>query len=766
MRVIYKIARLELSNLFFSPVAWFLLVVLVFIMGYDFTGKMAELTRSQEYGSNLFALSSNIFYGLSGMWNMLKTILYFSMPLLTMGLISQEYGLGSIKLLYSSPISTRQIVLGKYLGIMFYGLLVMLLLSVYVIVSACVIEHFEWKVVLTGLLGLYLLWALYAAIGLFMSALTNYQIVSAICMLAMLFLLKWVSSTGQEYPFIRDITYWLSIESRADNFIKGLICSEDVLYFIILSIMFLCFTVLRMQLKRQRCPMWNKVVRYLVVFVGAMLLGYLTSRPMVKFYYDSTYTKANTLSEASQEIMRQLDGGLKITTYSNLLGSDFRLMPRNIRRDMNRYESFVRFKPEMELDYVFYYEADTASLQYKHYYGNRSVEEAARYVTELTEDNLRWYLTPEEIAKNADVVEHDFRFICVLERENGQKAYLRSFNDTRRLPSEKEISAVLRGFVKHIPRIGFLTSRTTRSIETKNNEDYYMLADGGDRYSLVSQGFSLKSVSFEKDKDYILDSLDILMVMDPKEAYTGEEMELLREYVSRGGNLVLGVKPHSHEYVKLLANDLGISFEDGILVQTPQKGIPGNVVSCEMAPGAENGFSRYFNTRQTSNYTVPGGTPIKITGNTDFRYIPLLVTKDKNAWNEQQTIDFVNEIPECDPKQGEVMGEKMTMVALTRLVGEREQRIVVFGDADMISMGELGTSRRGVSSANSVLIDAFFGWLVYDELPLRVGHPRPIDNTLELTIAGASVLTIVLKWILPLAILIGGILSLLRRKRK
>ena len=120
MRVIYKIARLELSNLFFSPVAWFLLVVLVGIMGFEFTGKMEALARSQAYGGSLFAISSNVFYGLQGMWLTMKTILYLAMPLLTMGLISQEYSLGSIKLLYSSPISTRQIVLGKYLGILFY----------------------------------------------------------------------------------------------------------------------------------------------------------------------------------------------------------------------------------------------------------------------------------------------------------------------------------------------------------------------------------------------------------------------------------------------------------------------------------------------------------------------------------------------------------------------------------------------------------------------------------------------------------------------
>ena len=766
MRVIYKIARLELSNLFFSPVAWFLLVVLVFITGYQFTGRLEELSRAQAYGSGLYALSGNLFYGLNGLWVTMKQILYFAMPLLTMGLISQEYGLGSIKLLYSSPISTRQIVVGKYLGIMMYGLLVSALLCVPVAVAAVVVENFEWQAVLTGLLGLYLLWGLYSAIGLFMSALTNYQLVSAICMLVTLYLLKWVSGVGQEYPVVRDITYWLSIESRADNFIKGLICSEDVLYFVILSAMFVSFTVLKLRLKRERHSGWAKAGRYAAVFLAAMLLGYLTSRPMVKFYCDSTYTKSNTLSETSQEIVNGLEGGLTITTYSNLLGYDYRLTPRNVRRDMDRYENFLRFKPETKLRYVFYYAADTASAAFKHYHGNRTVEEAARYTADFAKDNLRRYLSPEEIAKNADVVSHGYKFLSVVERENGQKAYLRAFNDTRRLPSEKEISAVLRRFIKPAPRIGFLETNTERRLSGRGNGDYHSLADEGHRFSLVNQGFDVFSVRLPEDRSVVLDSLDVLMVSDPSGDYAPEVMETLREYVRRGKNLILAVKPDSYERVAPLASDLGLSFEPGILVETPREEVPANVVSCEIPEAGQAGYSRYFNVRQFANYTVPGASPIVVKGAGGFTYTPTLVTKDKRAWNERQTIDFINERATADTLHGERVGERTVMVSLTRTVNDREQRIVVMGDADLISEGELGSSRRGVSSANGVLTDGIFGWLVYDELPLRTGHPRPIDNHLSLSMGGASAVTVVLKWAFPAAILVFGAFVLARRRRK
>ena len=114
MRVIYKIARLELVNLFYSPVAWLLIVFQVFVLSSMFTKSFDDMTLYERFGAQEFyGISESIFYGLGGMWRMMKTLLYVIMPLLTMGVISQEFNRGSVKLLFSSPISSRQVVLGK-----------------------------------------------------------------------------------------------------------------------------------------------------------------------------------------------------------------------------------------------------------------------------------------------------------------------------------------------------------------------------------------------------------------------------------------------------------------------------------------------------------------------------------------------------------------------------------------------------------------------------------------------------------------------------
>ena len=105
-----------------------------------------------------------------------------------------------------------------------YGLVLIGILCVMIIFNLFTIENMDYGLVFTGLLGIYLLICAYAAIGLFMSCLTSYQVVAAIGTLALLAALNFVGGMWQGIDLIRDITYWLSISGRADELIAGLIC--------------------------------------------------------------------------------------------------------------------------------------------------------------------------------------------------------------------------------------------------------------------------------------------------------------------------------------------------------------------------------------------------------------------------------------------------------------------------------------------------------------------------------------------------------------
>ena len=230
MKKIFRIARLELSIMFYSPIAWLVLVLFIIQTGITFTELLYSQETNQQLGRPLNVLTKVLFAGEDGILAKVQRTLYLYIPILTMGLFSRETSSGSIKLLLTSPVTSLQIILGKYLSMLVYGLILSLILASFIFTGAISIEAIDVKFVLGGILGVYLLIAAYAAIGLYMSSLTTYQVVAAVSTLAILAVLNFIGTIGQEYDFIRDITYWFSISGRTDNLVNGLISSNDIFW--------------------------------------------------------------------------------------------------------------------------------------------------------------------------------------------------------------------------------------------------------------------------------------------------------------------------------------------------------------------------------------------------------------------------------------------------------------------------------------------------------------------------------------------------------
>ena len=134
-----------------------------------FTGIFAEQISTQEMGYGLYSVTYMTFTNTwNGVFMSVQQYLYLYVPLLTMSLMSREFGSGSIKLLYSSPVTNWQIILGKFLSMMLYGLVLMGVLLVFIIFGLCTVKDFDLPAALTGVLGLYLLLCSYGAIVLFM----------------------------------------------------------------------------------------------------------------------------------------------------------------------------------------------------------------------------------------------------------------------------------------------------------------------------------------------------------------------------------------------------------------------------------------------------------------------------------------------------------------------------------------------------------------------------------------------------------------------
>ena len=732
MRAIYKIAKSELGTLFYSPIAWLILVIFVFQI-FSCFANLLEYSVNMKTLDQVQGYQSYMLFVIGGFapYMTIQSTLYLYIPLLTMGLMSREYSSGSIKLLFSSPISSLQIILGKYLSMLIYGLIMMGSVLVLVIVGYFSIKDFDLSLVLSGWLGLYLLMATYAAIGLFMSTLTSYQIVAALGTLTLISFLNFIGSLWQHIEGVREVMYWFSLKGRADEPIRGLICSEDILYFILVSGMFLGFSVLKLQFARQSCSMSVKVGKYVGLVACVALFGYISTIPQLKCFYDATANKDRTITPNSQEILKQVDGGLTITSYVNLLDKFGYLgMPSNWFNTRNIFETFTRFKPETKLKSYYYYDNAAGA--------NASREEMDKAIERLvlTSDiNSKSILTPEQMREKIDLSAEEYRYVFLLERENGQKAFLRMYDDQGKYPSEAEISAVLKTMISKSPRIAFLGGHGERSIHDRSGVNYTSFTTVLDsRGALINQGYTPCTLTLSAGGDIPAD-IDVLVIADLRKALTDDELIQVKRYIERGGNLVVLGEPRRPEYIAPVLEQLGLAFVPGVLVQ-PHEGYAADYLWVTFTPeGAELEpiFARMVELNNV--LTMPSATAIYETENVGFEAIPVFTTGTMKCWNELETKNFSLE----DPTLNEAIGEKenayVTGYALRRDVKGKEQRVFVLGDADCISNAELGVDRE-FRRSNYALIDGMFRWLVYDEYPIDISRPAAKDNDVYLTPAG------------------------------
>ncbi len=770
--MIYKIARTELQTLFYSPIAWLILVVFAVQAAMSFTNSFEYIVTRQELNTVPANISmivfANPFNPYRGLFVNIQQYLYLYIPLLTMGLMSRELSSGSIKLLYSSPVTNSQIILGKYLSMVFYALILSAIMAVFVIYSAFTIDRFDIVAISSGMLGLFLLICAYSAIGLFMSSLTSYQVVAAIGTFTLLALLNTVGGLWQDISLVREITYWLSIRGRSSEFIRGLVCSEDVLYFVIVSALFLTLSIIRLKANRQKTPVSKFLSKYAAAFLVAFALGYISSRPALMFYYDATRTKANTLTPNSQEIVAKMNGGLTINTFVNILDRHYYYgLPKGELNDINRFRQYIRFKPEIKMKYFRYYDkAENPNLD-KRYPDLNDRQRMLEYAkSEKLDSNM--FMTPEEIRRIENLQPEGNRFVRTLVRESGEKTFLRIFDDTRVHPDEAEISAAFKRLVMELPQVGFVKGHGERDCIRSGDRDYNKFAqDKPFRYSLVNQGFDFNEVTLDNE---IPENIDILVIAEPRQPISQDHFANLDKYISRGGNLLIAGEPGKQDIVNPLASRFGVEFLEGRVVKPSENFDPDLIMAFPTRETREISHQLYYMFRTQRVVAMPGATALSYEKSKEkgFNVTEILVSDTTGgAWSEVETTNFIDDTLIVNPLKGENIRTSIPLgLALSRKIREKEQKIVILSDADCISNGEISRLRKNVPSANYSLIMGTFYWMSDDEVPIDVRRPTPPDRRVHIGLNGMRLAKWGLIGLFPMAMVIFYVLLWIRRKGK
>ncbi len=248
--MIFTIARSELRRMFYSPVAWVILALVLFILAWLFLYLLnyfvTELqprlaaTEAAPGVTDLVAAPVLLWAGV---------IMLGISPLLTMRAFSEERQIGSLTLLISAPVSMTEIVLGKYLGLILFVLLMLGLLAL-MPMSLALGTTLDWGKLAAGLIGLFLLLASFTAAGLFLSSVTNTPLISAVSSFGLLLFLIVLYLSGSSQRTGSELFVYLSHFGHYISFLEGMFETSGLVYYILFSGTFLILTVWRLESQR------------------------------------------------------------------------------------------------------------------------------------------------------------------------------------------------------------------------------------------------------------------------------------------------------------------------------------------------------------------------------------------------------------------------------------------------------------------------------------------------------------------------------------
>src|SRR5262245_48813157 len=234
LRNISAVAGKELRSYFGSPVAWVMMGLFALIFGYFFVSYLTYFVRQSmqsQFGGGPPTMNINMEL-IRPLLSNASVLVLFLLPMVTMRTYSEEKRSGTIELLLTSPLTDFEIIAGKFLGTV--GLYLALLLVTLLYVSLLfVYGRPEWRPLVSGYLGLFLLGSCFIAIGLFISSTTKNQMVAGAATFVV-GLLFWVISWFAESvgPTTSQVLSDLSITEHSDDFGKGITYTKHVVYYL------------------------------------------------------------------------------------------------------------------------------------------------------------------------------------------------------------------------------------------------------------------------------------------------------------------------------------------------------------------------------------------------------------------------------------------------------------------------------------------------------------------------------------------------------
>ena len=427
-----------------------------------------------------------------------------------------------------------------------------------------------------------------------------------------------------------------------------------------------------------------------LLFIIAILLAWLSTRYSIQA--DWTQSGRHTLSDASIQVLNRFQGPLQVTAYAREQ-TDLR---DAIKKLINKYQ---RVKPDIVLRFV---------------------------NPDAVPDEVRNF----GIDVNGELV---FRY-------QGRHELVRKGN-------ESEIANALQRLLRASDRwLAFIEGHGERNPLGKANHD---LGEWGQ--TLRQRGFLFQSINLA-DQGVIPDNTTVLVIASPLIELLPGEVNIILDYLKRGGNLLWLTDPGENSGLKDLADYLHVTIGKGTVIDSS-----GQLIGLDDPTVAMVTASLYGPHKALENFTYttlfPKTTSVTAKPDSPWTVKTLLTTGD-HTWLETGKL-----AGEVKLDKGDVQGPISIGISLERRIKDKQQRIIIVGDGDFLSntyVGNTGNLELGLRFAN---------WLSADDDLISIPAKTATDTQLTMSPMALGTLGLFFLVILPLSLAGAGLTIWWRRKK-
>ena len=225
----------EMKAYFNSPMAYIFLVVFAIITGYFFTRTFFLFNQSD----------------MRSLFNIIPLVYLFFIPAITMGLIAREKNIGTMEVISTLPLNDFDFVIGKFLSAFSLVMAGLLITLVHFFTLTYVGTNIDIGAVFTGYLGLALVGAVYSAVGIFASSITDNQVVAFIIGIFIVLIFFLLDKMLIFIPMsLTELIQYLSVDYHLSNISRGVIDTRNLIYFISVTGFFLFMTIRVLEIRR------------------------------------------------------------------------------------------------------------------------------------------------------------------------------------------------------------------------------------------------------------------------------------------------------------------------------------------------------------------------------------------------------------------------------------------------------------------------------------------------------------------------------------